>query len=175
MKKYDSTRIKALFKAEKTHKEIASKVGCSIRTVEYHCCPNSKDKICDRMRRRYKAMTRDSLRHKLYQFVWKAKGKGQPPNLESVKSILNAQPACYLTGNALNLNDSQAYSLDHKVPVSRKGDCSIVNLGLCRADVNRAKADKTPDEFIALCAEVLRYAGFKVECPSRPPKHVERS
>jgi hypothetical protein len=163
---YDKAKILSLFNSGKKHREIAAEIGCSVRTVEYHCCPASKDSVQRRNRKRYLAKTRSALKHKLYQFVWKTRGKGMPPTLGEVSAKLGERPVCYLTGTSINLHNSSAYSLDHVIPITRDGTCDIANLGLARTDINQAKLNKTPAEFLAMCVEVLRHNGYKIEPPN---------
>jgi 5-methylcytosine-specific restriction endonuclease McrA len=55
-------------------------------------------------------------------------------------------------------------SVDHVVPRARGGRDELANLVWCCAEVNRAKTDMTPQDFRALCAEVLAYHAAQNVC-----------
>lgn len=63
---------------------------------------------------------------------------------------------CNLTGRPLSPNTA---ALDHIVPIRCGGEHVIQNTQVLHKDVNRAKNSMTTEEFIALCAEVLRWTG----------------
>lgn len=50
-------------------------------------------------------------------------------------------------------------SLDHMMPKSRFPELArdINNLEWVSADINQSKHDRTPDEFVALCAKIIQY------------------
>lgn len=82
------------------------------------------------------------------------------PNNFTYKDVLEKfgeTPKCYLTGKNINIYDPRTYQFDHIVPVSRGGDCSLDNLGICTKQANSAKSDMTKDEFINFCREVIKY------------------
>lgn len=82
--------------------------------------------------------------------------------IRDVKLKFENNHQCYLTGAPIDLNEPTTYSLDHKIPVSKGGKSNLSNMGLLRKDVNMAKSDKTIEEFLALCVEVLQYNGYEV-------------
>lgn len=82
--------------------------------------------------------------------------------LDEVQDKFGTNTTCYLTGDAIDVNKPRTYHFDHKVPVSKNGDNSIDNLGICTKEANMAKRDLTPDEFIALCKKVLIHQGYTV-------------
>jgi hypothetical protein len=61
---------------------------------------------------------------------------------------------CNLTGRPLTPDTA---ALDHIVPVRCGGAHVIENTQVLHKDVNRAKNSMTNDEFIALCADVVRW------------------
>lgn len=69
---------------------------------------------------------------------------------------------CYLTGRPIDINDPTTYTFDHKVPTTRNGDNSLENLGICCPEVNDAKGALLPEEFVALCRDVLEHHGYEV-------------
>ncbi|NDD54008.1 hypothetical protein EBZ39_09045 [bacterium] len=77
-------------------------------------------------------------------------------NVKQLIKKLGSNPVCYLTGRPINLDEGKSYHLDHILPKSKGGDNSLENCGLaCRA-ANQAKTDMTLDEFVQLCAEVIK-------------------
>ncbi len=65
-------------------------------------------------------------------------------------------PRCYLTNTEIDIYDTKSYEFDHKIPISRGGQNTLENLGICTKAVNRAKRDMTPDEFRNLCKLVIQ-------------------
>lgn len=63
-------------------------------------------------------------------------------------------PVCFFTGEPINYRDKDSFSLDHFIPASRGGGCSLDNLRLVTKGANQAKGQMTPEEFIALCKTV---------------------
>lgn len=77
--------------------------------------------------------------------------------VEDVITKFGENPKCYLTGKPINIYEPRTYEFDHKMPLSRGGESSLDNLGICTKQANRAKADMTPEEFIELCKQVIKY------------------
>lgn len=76
--------------------------------------------------------------------------------LHGVLGMLERQQyRCAISGRHLTPDTA---SLDHRIPVSRGGPHRLENAQVLHADVNRAKASLTNDEFIALCREVVAWA-----------------
>jgi 5-methylcytosine-specific restriction endonuclease McrA len=67
---------------------------------------------------------------------------------------------CALTGERLTRQNAE---LDHIIPKARGGDDSLSNLRWVTKEVNRAKRDLTDAEFIALCGNVMRWIGRRIE------------
>jgi len=82
-------------------------------------------------------------------------------SLEDLKNKIGENPICYLTGKKIDLSKSRTYHFDHIIPVSRGGDNSLNNLGICTREANQAKCDRTLDEFIQLCMEVINHHNKK--------------
>ncbi len=76
---------------------------------------------------------------------------------EDVMKKIGPNPTCYLTGESIELDKPSTYSLDHIIPISRGGDNSLENMGLCTRAVNQAKSDLLPDEFRTLCLKVIKF------------------
>ena len=134
----------------KTYIEIASTLSCSEWTVKHQLIPNRK-----KNQQRYfrKKGTDDPLFLKRKRFL--IKGTVIPFSLGELKSKIGKEPRCYLTGEPIDLMKPETYSLDHIIPISRGGKSSLDNIGLCKSDVNQAKYDMTPTEFISLCKRVI--------------------
>ena len=62
---------------------------------------------------------------------------------------------CALTGRELT---PESAALDHIVPIRCGGQHVIANTQVLHKDVNRAKCSLTNQEFVAICAEVVRWA-----------------
>lgn len=62
---------------------------------------------------------------------------------------------CALTGRELT---PETASIDHVVPLSRGGDHGLGNIWVLDHKVNVAKGTMTPEEFIAMCREVVEHA-----------------
>lgn len=166
-------KILELHNQGKSYQEIADELNCSKSIICYHCSNGQKEKYAVRQKK-YKA--NNPLIKKLDNFnqSYKKKGidnkithfqrKGEKSKL-SIKLILEAfgtEPSCYLTGDKINISEPSTYSFDHKIPVAKGGDNSLNNLGLCTQEVNMAKSDKTPEEFIELCKKVLIHHGYTI-------------
>lgn len=166
-------KILALRIQGKSYNEISKELNCCKATVCYHCGDKQKEKSLKKTKE-YKA--NNPLIQKIDSFnqAYKKRGldnkisgfqrKGRKSDL-SIKLILEIfgqNPNCYLTGEKIDLSESSTYSFDHKIPVSKGGNNSIENLGICTQDINMAKSDKTPEEFIKLCIKVLEYNGYNL-------------
>lgn len=66
---------------------------------------------------------------------------------------------CALTGRRLD----RSAQLDHKVPRARGGGDELANLQWLSPEANLAKRDLTDDEFAALCGDVMRWIGRRVQ------------
>lgn len=65
-------------------------------------------------------------------------------------------PRCYLTGVKIDLLDPTSYSLDHIIPRSKGGTCSIDNCGLISREANMLKHNLTIKELEVLMRKVLK-------------------
>lgn len=65
---------------------------------------------------------------------------------------------CAMTGRALT---PETASLDHMVPVSRGGQHVMDNVQVVHSEINGAKRTMLPEEFLALCAEVVEHSKKK--------------
>jgi 5-methylcytosine-specific restriction endonuclease McrA len=111
----------------------------------------------------YKKSLHYYIRTKLLQFTRRNKNMANDATLDAVKLKVGNNPICYLTGDPLDLTKPRSFSFDHIVPVSRGGDNSIDNLGICTRMANMSKTNMTVDEYLNLCKKILEHNGYKVE------------
>lgn len=81
---------------------------------------------------------------------------------EQLLEKIGSEPKCYITGKPIDLSDTKSWHLDHKVPRSKGGDNSLENCGIASREANYAKFDKTLQEFLDLCVDVLKHNGYAV-------------
>jgi len=85
----------------------------------------------------------------------------------SVLNLLEYQGyRCALTGRALT---PQTTALDHIVPIRQGGEHVIENTQVLHKEVNRAKGSLSNEEFLAMCREVVRWAGSEKAEETRDP------
>ena len=106
-----------------------------------------------------------SLQNRIKGFC--RRGKSKEENIsyftfEQFVKKLGEHPVCHITTCPINLLDIDSWVLDHIVPVSKGGDNSIDNCGLCLKDINSIKSNLTQDQFIKACKMTLEANGFKV-------------
>ena len=166
-----------------SYRQIVKEVGCSSSTVSYYCGAGQKEKSSERQRKRRKTIrgitkskidrfrsrglsmkTRDFRRERDLKGNWKGVGR----NTNTFKEVvllrkITDNPYCYLTGDKIDLYKPSSFSFDHIKPVSRGGDSTLSNLGLCTRDVNMSKHKLTVEEYIELCKKVLIHNGYKIE------------
>jgi hypothetical protein len=83
---------------------------------------------------------------------------------------------CHYTGEPLTPGDGM--SLDHLTPrasADYPGDNDLSNLAWTTRATNRAKADRTEAEFLALCQAVVRTRGQDVEGAHFAPREASTS
>lgn len=152
--------ILALRKTGKSYREIAEQLDIGIQKVEYYCNPNRKEMM-------RKAAIKYRNKNRLYKKVASFHGitRNRVPSF-SYREFLEKvgdSPICYITRKKIDLDDIKSYSIDHIIPNSKGGNNSLENAGLIRTDINQMKRDKTMDEFLKLCIEVVESNGFKIE------------
>ena len=52
--------------------------------------------------------------------------------------------------------------MDHIIPVSKGGSNDLENLGITYPKANTAKSNMSVNEFVRLCAEVVKWRGKKL-------------
>lgn len=168
----------------KTYNEISSILGISKGLISYHCGDGQKEKNKKRLLK-FKSKS-SPLLYKFYRFI-KEKPNIQKSIISSDrKRFLNKyhnfirnsmtdnftiddvikkfgeNPKCYLTGVEIDISKPKTYQFDHIIPISRGGDNSLDNLGLCSNRANISKNDMTPQEFIDFCKKVLEHNNYIV-------------
>lgn len=82
--------------------------------------------------------------------------------LKDVLAKFGENPKCYLTGDSVDLNNPSTFVFDHILPHAQGGPATLENLGLATPIANMSKTDLTVEEYLELCAKVLRNFGYKV-------------
>lgn len=119
-------------------------------------------------KRKKRMPPRELLRNKIKLYKKRDKGgySATTPksdfDIKDVDKKIGKTPRCYLSGRKIDINDSSSYNLDHIIPVSKGGKNSLENLGLANPLANKAKSDMTVDEFIELCADVVKWNGYRL-------------
>ena len=175
-------RILELRQQNKSYNEIVDILGCSKSIVCYYCDVSQKNKYLNRQRinrskkhpfqskyncfiytkkrqNNLKKQISNKLERILYKRLHNFNGRKTMPNftVQDVIEKYNQNPKCYLTGQEIDINDTNSYEFDHIIPKSRGGQNTLDNLGICSRQANQAKRDMTPDEFINLCKIVAQH------------------
>lgn len=158
-----------------TYKEIARKLGLSISAIYTSAHPPSEEsrraaqkvwkqkaKARNPFFNKMKAFNKSELKNIIYGKYYCFSGEVMSVKEKDVMDKVGLTPICYLTGDCIDVWKPETYSFDHIVPKSRGGKSDIDNLGICTKEVNQAKSDKTPQEFIELCKKVLIHNGFNI-------------
>jgi 5-methylcytosine-specific restriction endonuclease McrA len=151
-------KMRELRKQGYSYSKIANILGIPATTVRYHVNESYKSGA---VRRSREYRVKEPLQPKINDF-WRESPQDRDFSFNEAKTKIVEQSCCYLTGSKIDLEKTETYALDHIVPKSKGGKSNLANLGLLRKDVNAAKSDKTVDEFLALCKEILEYNGYKV-------------
>lgn len=155
----------------KTYNEIKKILGCSKGLISYHCGDGQKQKTIMRNRKNRKTIKNkilkkidDFFRDNVHGFK-RGKSKNRTTgrfHYSSAYKKIYENPVCYLSGRAIDFENTRSYHLDHIIPVSKGGKNDLKNMGLSRKEANRAKSDLLVNEFIELCIDVCRHNGYDV-------------
>lgn len=150
-----------------SYREIMKIVGCSKATIAYYCGDNQKIKNKNRFLKNKKSPIVKKLGgfyydYSKYESKTRYKSCISKASYEEDINYLKNNPFCYLTGEKIDLNKSETYSLDHKIPLSRGGKRELSNMGLTTKIANQAKTSMTPNELIQFCKKVLNHNGYKI-------------
>jgi CRISPR/Cas system Type II protein with McrA/HNH and RuvC-like nuclease domain len=156
----------------KTYNQIQEIIGCSKATISYHCGNGQKTKTAERSKKFYSK--RGGLYKKLKGYCLDycsgtrrgnksaTRNHGKMLDFEAVQEKVGENPICYLTGQPINLENLNEYSLDHIIPLSKGGESNLENLGVATKQANQCKSDLTHEEFIEMCKTVLIHHGYTV-------------
>lgn len=150
-----------------TYNQIINELNCSKSAVSYYCGKNQKEKTRKRSFQNKKSPILKKLGGFYYDYSKytsevRYKSFVRKKSYEEDINYLKNNPFCYLTGEKIDLDKSNTYSLDHKIPLSRGGKRELSNMGLTTKIANQAKTSMTPDELIQFCEKVLLYNGYKI-------------
>jgi len=178
-------KIIELRNSGKTYDQIQEELNCSKGTISYHIGDGQKEKYRKRKikhRRKQHPFARKletfksskpSIRQlkntnkvkkqiqlKLETFFRdrKNKMKYQKPTftIEDVINKFGENPECYLTGDPINIYEPKTYHFDHIIPVSKGGENTLDNLGICTAQANFVKSDLRLSELLSICEKILK-------------------
>lgn len=169
-------QILTLRKQNKSYREIAKIVNCSLSTISYYCGKGQKEKKKKQtqifrknntINTKLSAFKARKIYEKTYNFQKREKSKYDPSKenlftVEEVISKIGDNPICYLTGNKIDLADSKSYSFDHIIPISKGGLNTLENLELITVDINKMKHNLSLEDFLNNCKKILEYNGYQV-------------
>ena len=170
----------------KTYNQIAQALGCSKSTIAYHCdggkekrrvqnSTKKRKKICRKVSAFKSRCARSNyhnlLKYKVKNFKKKislrSKSHAVVNNIstnyscQDVIDKIGKNPVCYLTGQAIDLNQPETYNLDHIIPTSKGGSNDLDNLQICLKEANAAKGELTHEELYDLCEKILSWKDKK--------------
>jgi predicted transcriptional regulator len=157
----DKVRLKDLRSQGKSYNEIARILKCSKSTVYYHLNEDYAEKIKKKVAEDNKTF-KGKLRKRINKF---SRPSNKNPHSETqyesftVNDFLEKfsyNPKCYITGKEIDLTDFSSYHLDHIIPLSRGGDCSLENCGVTSPIANQLKHTLLVDELVDLCKLVVK-------------------
>jgi 5-methylcytosine-specific restriction endonuclease McrA len=115
---------------------------------------------CDANRDAVRRKNRDYYNRR---FFWarrtKLRGPERASHIELARKWKEQRGLCALTGVRLD----RTAELDHIIPKARGGKDDIENLRWVSHEVNFAKRDLTDAEFVALCGNVMRWIGRRID------------
>lgn len=144
----------------KKYREICEILDIGMEKVEWYCNPNRKE-VSRKGNETYRK--KNPIYKKVASFHGITKNKIKSFRYREFLKKCGENPICYITKKPIDITDIDSYSIDHIVPNSKGGNNSLDNAALIRSDINKMKWDKSLDEFFALCEEVLKSNGYKVE------------
>lgn len=140
-----------------SYKEIGNQLGISKTSVECHTNPLA---TLQKKIRKVKQSTKKWNSNIDTNFNYKTfiKEYGENPN-------------CYISGSKISLIDSNTYSLDHIVPLSRGGSSSLRNVKPCLAIYNYMKGFFKIEDFLKYC--YIIYCNLRQKkCLQKMPKII---
>ncbi len=160
----------------KSYDEIKKTLKCSKGTISYHCGEGQKEKNRNRCRknrlnkseiikRKIDTFVRNKVRNFKREGQLGTVGRGKTTSTFDYKAafdLIDKAKVCYLSGRSIDIEKRYSYNLDHKIPVSKGGKNTLINMGVCTKEVNQAKNDLCVEDFIKLCIDVCEYNGYTV-------------
>jgi 5-methylcytosine-specific restriction endonuclease McrA len=130
--------------------------------IEQFCC-GKKKVVNEHYKRTQEIIDKEiaiKLRNKMSRFFRLKDKRSYGEYMFTSQQLLEkigSNPACYLTGQPIDLNKSRSYHLDHIVPKSRGGDDSLDNCQIACREANQAKGDLLVEEFLELCKKIIEH------------------
>lgn len=126
---------------------------------------------CDANRERVRQKNRDYYgRRFFWSRMTKLRCKNRASHIELARLWKQQKGLCALTGAKLD----RTAQIDHILPKTRGGMDNIENLRWVTTEVNLAKRDLTDAEFFALCGNVMRWIGRRIEMVEEIAKEIGR-
>lgn len=155
-----------------TYKKIQETLGCNRSTISYHCNKHRQEKMRQYQRKYSKAKYYNSTANQIldkkirifHRTLTTRKSSIYVPISFSSEDLIKkfgSHPKCAFTGIVIDLSDPVSYSLDHIIPKSKGGLCSIDNCQIVCSAVNKAKHNLHDEEFIQLCRDVIAHTDSK--------------
>lgn len=160
----------------KTYNQIKEILGCSKGTISFHCGEGQKEKSKTRTRK----LRKNTFVHKLQMFknsgvksrvinfqrrtpsYVKDIPTGSLFTIEDVFKKFNGIYRCYLTGDEINIEDSNSYNFDHIIATKSGGKNTLDNLGLLKRDINIMKHSLSVEQFIEYCKKIVIHNGYTI-------------
>lgn len=181
-----------------TYKQIEKELGCSRSTISYHLGNGQKEKSANRKRKWFKnnrlfkkienfhkitkkieipPSTRP-LNHRISSKISQYHSNGKRMNtaysqrtftVKEATRLIKERGVCYLTGDPIDIEDTQSYHFDHIKPRVNGGENNLDNLGITTKEANYAKRDMEFEDFIKMCHKIVeRYP----DLDNLEPKHT---
>ena len=96
------------------------------------------------------------LNRRISKFQRKAKYTNKI-TIEDVYNKFGRNPICYLTGQIMDFNDPNSYSLDHFIPISKGGDGDLNNMRITPPIINAMKTSILYEDFLIYCQTIVDY------------------
>ncbi len=148
-----------------TYDQIALETGYNKSAIAYYLNDTTKDKVLLRTKKiRNKEAIEKVNKYNLPRLLvarisnFKIAGKKKNENLFTMNQFyekFGRYTKCHLTGDNIDLFDSDSHHFDHILPITRGGNNSLENLGITTPQANSAKSNLTVDEFYQLCKKVV--------------------
>jgi len=150
-------RILKLRQQGKSYKAIAQELNINRYQVEYYANPKKKE-IMRRAGLKYRH--KNPIQKKVANFHCitpiNQRVCSSFPYKDFVQKI-GPRPFCYLTGKPIDIHKPETYSIDHIIPVAQGGSNSLDNAGLISRRANELKMNRTPEQLLNDCHDVINF------------------